>query len=151
MKPSSALLVAVAAVVLASCGTSTDSRPETRPLGDSVLPESELAAARKNPDFEKHVRPILEERCLHCHNGRELPDKFDLTTRETAFRDPRIIVPGDASSSLLIIALTTGNHALTMPAVGTAPPPEEVAVLESWINAGAKWPEGAKLRSSEDG
>ena len=149
MKTASQFMLAGLAALLSACGTVTDPDSETRPVGQSVLSPAELAQARREPDFRKHVAPILTERCLHCHDGKEMPGKLDLSTRRGAFRDQRIIVPGQPTSSMLIVALTTGNHALSMPAVGTAPPPEEVAVLERWIELGAKWPEGAVLRARE--
>jgi hypothetical protein len=129
----------------ASSCQSTSSVPETRPVGESVLTAAQLREAETALSFSRHVQPILEERCLHCHDGKEMPGKFSFATREEAFQGGRI-VPGDAEGSLVIVSLTTGNHAMSMPAVGTAPAPEEVEVLKRWIDAGADWPAGVRLR-----
>ena len=118
--------------------------PETRPVGPSVLSAAELRASRRSVDFERHVRPILEGRCLGCHNDEERSGDFSLATRFEATKDSRV-VPGKADESLMIIFLTTGNPSLTMPAVGSAPPDEEIRILRRWINEGAKWPQGVRL------
>ena len=97
-------------------------------MGEPILSAAELEEAKVSVNFTRHVKPILEERCLHCHNKKEMPGKFSLETRKEAMADGRRIVPGAAGKSGLIISLTTGNHALTMPAVGTAPPKEEIEV-----------------------
>ena len=141
MKRAIASVSVASLFVLPSCTVSEDGSPETRPVGEPVLSVTELAQAGEKPDFKRHVWPILEERCVYCHDGKEMPGKLNLSTRAGAFRDPRIIVPGNADGSALIVALTTGNHALSMPAVGKAPPPEEIAVLRKWIDLGAEWPE----------
>ena len=139
------LMVALCGL-LGACESMKESQAETRPVGEPVLSEAQLREARTALSFPEHVKPILEERCLHCHNKKEMPGKFSLETRAEAFADGRRIVPGNASGSTMIVALTTGNHALTMPAVGTAPPQEEVEVLKRWIDAGAEWPTGETLR-----
>ena len=140
-----ALLLLGGGLLLTGC-QSLDRGPETREVGESVLDAAETRTAlRGTVDFERHVRPILEVRCLHCHDGKEMPGKYNLSTRFEAFKDGRI-VPGNAAQSLVIITLTTGNHALSMPAVGAAPAREDVEVLRRWIHQGASWPEGATLR-----
>lgn len=108
--------------------------PETSPVGESLLSPGELKTAESAVVFSDHVKPILEGHCLYCHDGKEMPGKFSFATRDAAFQGKQI-VPGNADASSMIIALTTGNHALS-----TAPSPEEVEVLKCWINQGADWP-----------
>lgn len=133
--------------ILVSCQTTGD-KPETRPVGEPLVSKSELKRSQEDLRFVDHVKPILEGRCLYCHDGKEMPGKFSLATKEEAFAGGRI-VPGEAEKSLLYVALTSGNHATAMPAVGMAPPPEEIDVLRRWINAGAVWPEGMTLKASD--
>jgi hypothetical protein len=118
-------------------------------VGEPILTAAEFKQAGVAVRFADHVRPILEVRCLHCHNRAQMPGKFSLETRAEAMQDGRRIIPGKADQSLLIIALNTGNHAMSMPAVGTAPPPEEIEVLKRWINGGAQWPASMKLHPRE--
>jgi len=143
------VLLAIGCAIVAACRTTGDGEAESRPVGKPVLSKAELQQARVAVNFRNHVRPILEERCLHCHNKRAMPGKFSLETAAEAMKDGRRIVPGKAGQSMLIVVLTTGNHAKTMPAVGTAPPSEEVEVLKRWIDAGAEWPREITLRPTE--
>ncbi len=140
-----------AAIVCAVPGcTSIDEGPETRPAGEPVLSAAQLREAQGGVDFERHVRPILEARCLACHDGKEMPGQYSLATREEAFRagpkGPRI-VPGHANQSLLYVSISTGNHALSMPVVGIRVAAEDIQVLRRWIDGGAAWPEGRQLRA----
>lgn len=137
-------ILALVAGVVVGCA-SVDEGAETRPEGDPVLSPAELREAGQEVNFERHVKPILESHCLYCHDGRELPGKFDLTSREKAMAagpsGPRI-VPGSAKASLMISFISSGNHSKSMPAVGTRVSPEDVEVLRRWIDAGATWPKG---------
>ena len=137
-----------AAISLALCSCQVDEGPETRPVGEPVLSAAQLREAKTAVSFTAHVQPILEERCLYCHDGKEMPGKYNLTTRTDAMEGGRI-VPGNAGQSRLILVLTTGNHAASMPAVGSAPPREEIEVLERWIDAGAEWPAGVALKAAQ--
>lgn len=143
------VLVGIAAVIsLVGCETVPDEGAETRPVGEPILSKEQLRRAAVKVSFTEHVRPILEDRCLHCHSRKAMPGKFSLESRAEAMKGGRI-VPGNSRASFLITVLTTGNHAMTMPAVGTAPPPEEIEVLKRWINAGAAWPSGVSLSPRE--
>ena len=131
-------------VMVAGCA-GVDKESETRPMGRPVLSEAEMREARAEVRFDRHVKPILEKRCLDCHRGQDPSAGFSLENRQSAMqpgpRGPRI-VPGDPDRSLLITVVSTGNHGLSMPAVGMQVPDEDVEVLRLWIQEGAKWPPG---------
>ena len=56
-----------------------------------------------------------------------------------------VIVPGKAAESKLILRVNgTGGNAL-MPAAGPRLTPEQIKILQSWIDTGAQWPAGACL------
>jgi len=87
------------------------------------------------PDFEKEVAPILEAKCLFCHDAERKKGKFDLSTRGTAFSHAAV---GD------LIDLVSGPD----PEMPKDEPPlseAEVKTLTDWISAGAPWPETRKL------
>ena len=140
-------------VLVAGCA-GVDEESETRPMGQPVLSATELQEARTEVNFDRHVKPILERRCLACHSGKDLSAGFSLENRKRAMqagpRGPRI-VPGDPDRSLLITVVSSGNHGLSMPAVGMQVPEEDVEVLRLWIQQGAKWPDGpaGNLRAAE--
>lgn len=82
------------------------------------------------PDFEKEVAPILEAKCLFCHDAESKKGKFDLSTRETAFSHASV---GD------LIALVSGPDP-EMPKKETPLTAAQVKTLTDWIAAGALWP-----------
>ena len=98
--------------------------------------------------FGKDIKPVLREKCAHCHNQETLPDKVSFESRELAFVKNKegqpIIVPGKPDESLIVVALETPRiHEKAMPLVGPRPNIDEIALIRRWIAAGAEWPEGA--------
>jgi len=96
--------------------------------------------------FDSHVRPILEENCLRCHNGTT-PGQLNLSNRATAFMPDAsgrsYIAPGKPDESLLIEAVTRdGLHQRLMPRLPVSLTDMEIGTLREWIEAGAPWPVG---------
>ena len=103
-----------------------------------VSPES--AAATEF--FEAKVRPVLAERCTSCHSGSKAAAGLDFSSRAPFLRTGphgAAIVPGDPDRSRLIQAIRQSG-ALKMPPDGRLPE-AQVRDLESWVRAGAPWPE----------
>jgi len=97
-------------------------------------------------EFNRHVRPILSDRCFTCHgpdaNKREADLRLD---KEAAAKDElrSVIVPGEADSSELILRVTHDDPDLRMPpgSTGKALSDDEIAILRNWIEQGATWQE----------
>lgn len=149
-----ALFSALAAAVLVSCQTAPFSEPETRPLGENSLSRGEMRRALAGPvDFTRHVRPILEAKCVACHSEGGLPGRMDLGSRERAVRSGALgvfIVPGKPEQSLFVSQIGSAPaHLKAMPPVGQQVTDDEIRVLRRWIAEGARWPHGAEgeLRS----
>ncbi len=114
------------------------------------MPSSGWAEA---PDFETEVRPILEGACIRCHGSGK--DKGQLRLHEHAAamaggESGAAIVPGDPDASELLYRVSLpaeDNDA--MPQETDPLAPDEVAILRRWIEAGARWPEGARLTPTE--
>ena len=103
----------------------------------------------RSVDFNRDVRPILSDKCFHCHGpdeqGRKA--KLRLDTREGALRErdgERVIQPGRSATSELLLRITSTHEDEVMP------PPEaklgrlsagEVDILRRWIDAGAPYQE----------
>ncbi len=101
--------------------------------------------------FVKDIKPILQERCAHCHNRKTLKDKVSFETAKRAFvknaAGQSYIVPGKPDESLVVIALESPDtHANAMPMVGPKPTKEDVAMIRRWIAEGADWPKGKEGR-----
>ncbi len=125
---------------LTACHTPTNSHSETAPADWNVLSVSALKSSHGKIDFVTHVKPVLEAKCVACHNRETLPF-FSMENRALAFASPSRIVPGHPEKSTLIIN-GTQNHAKTMPPVGERLTPDEKRILTEWVRQGALWPDG---------
>jgi uncharacterized small protein (DUF1192 family) len=94
--------------------------------------------------FEKHVRPLLEERCLDCHGSESDPMGGNLRVdyRQGLLDGGDLgpaIVPGKPEQSLLMRAVSYTDAALQMPPDGKLSS-QDRAVLQEWIRRGAPDP-----------
>jgi hypothetical protein len=101
-----------------------------------------LAVAGRAPagepiTFEQHVRPVLKTYCLDCHGaGEKMPGGLDLRLKRFAVAGGKhgpAVVPKEPGQSLLIERMKAGE----MPPGEKKVPPEQIAVIEKWIAAGA--------------
>ena len=99
-------------------------------------------------EFNRHVRPILSDRCFTCHGPdpgtREAELRLDLREVATALREGyerRAIEPGDPGDSELMRRVHSTDPDVRMPPPGTRKPlsHQEIALLEKWIADGAEW------------
>lgn len=89
--------------------------------------------------FDERVAPILQKRCVGCHNDELKNGNISFFDRESL---RHVIVPGKPDASLLIVVLRHEGQ-IQMPP-GPKLPPKEIATLREWIKRGAIW--GTKLR-----
>jgi mono/diheme cytochrome c family protein len=97
--------------------------------------------------FRDTIKPVLREKCAHCHNRKALPDKVSFESKKLAFTRTKagqpIIVPGKPDESLMVLALESPVfHEKAMPLVGPRPNVDEIALIRRWIAEGAEWPDG---------
>ena len=145
---SSRLLLSAVALTIAGCTTAPKDDAETSPVGPSVLSAAAVQQAQSGPvDFNAHVRPMLEQHCVGCHDGKQMtPGFMNLTDRDSTLRPgpygPRI-VPGQPDKSVIIKNLSmTHAPVRAMPPVGNRLTKDEQAILRKWIAEGAHWPAG---------
>lgn len=99
------------------------------------------------------VKPILEERCLPCHQGDYLGSPLpDFRSREDlldAKRPVPLVLPGKPEESRLlqVIYLEEETDA-SMPPLGHGLDLEQKNAIGEWIRQGAIWPEGEVLQSA---
>lgn len=126
-------------IVLASCGG-----PE---LSESV----QLAYDKlpKEIDFNKHVKPILSDKCYICHG----PDKakiaagLQLHTPEAAYKESEnspgkyTIVRGNTGKSLLVERILSDDPEIVMPEPSShlSLTDYEKAMLVRWVEEGAEY------------
>jgi mono/diheme cytochrome c family protein len=104
------------------------------------------AGGNKPVSFVTEIKPLLEARCVNCHQAGALFGELNLENRELAFK-PRakgpVITPGDPDKSTLYLVLTLPEGDRTaMPPTGHRISPEETALIKRWIQQGATWPTG---------
>ena len=108
---------------------------------------SSLDAGESSPSFEKEVLPILSEHCFDCHGPDENQRKsgLRLDTLEAAVAVAKsglsAIVPGRPRESELLARIKSEDPDDVMPPRKHGEPLDEsqIAVLEAWIAAGAKY------------
>lgn len=97
--------------------------------------------------YTQRVQPIFEQHCYRCHGGTHHRGHLSLATRAGLLRggmDGAVVVPGDASNSLLVHLIRHEGPAddpMPMP-----PPPHQklsdadIATITQWIDAGMAMP-----------
>ncbi|MFO0879271.1 MAG: DUF1553 domain-containing protein [Gemmataceae bacterium] len=104
--------------------------------------------ARAADLFRDRVAPLLEQRCLSCHDSAKKRGGLDLSTASglRAGSDAGPVVLPRQSSKSLLVQVVTGDRP-RMPRSGPKLTEAEVGALRQWIEAGAAWPAGVTLRA----
>lgn len=103
------------------------------------------AAEVASPDYRRDVEPIFNKYCNACHNSVNPEGKLSLDSFEELLRGGKggvAVVPGRIEQSRLLLVLTGAAEPKMPPEGNEAPTDAEVAVIKSWIAAGAKGPTG---------
>ncbi len=115
------------------------------------------SAAEKIQDFdhfEKHVRPLLAEKCYACHGSDTAAmGELRLDSREAVLRGGSrgaAVVPGDPSASILLKAVSYSSLDLRMPPSGKLSD-QEIEHLEAWVRMGAPDPRSEDVASVTPG
>ena len=97
--------------------------------------------------YTQRVQPIFESHCYRCHGGMNHRGHLSIATRAGLLRggmDGAVVVPGDASHSLLVHLINhQGPEDDPMP---MPPPPHQklsdadIATITQWIQAGMAMP-----------
>jgi uncharacterized protein DUF1549/uncharacterized protein DUF1553/cytochrome c len=90
-------------------------------------------------DFTHDVHPIFAARCFACHGGDKRSGGLSLQNYNDALKGGRngpAFLPGHSADSLLIRRVTATSA--RMPAAGPPLTTEEIAILKTWIDTGAR-------------
>lgn len=95
-------------------------------------------------DFVRDVQPLFRAHCTGCHGAKQQKNGFRLDRRRDALRGGTFnqIGPGNAEASSLYLRLVGDRFGPQMPPDGPLSP-EQIAVIKTWIDQGAVWPDGA--------
>ena len=106
----------------------------------------ETDVAEESVQYNRDVRPILSDKCFHCHGpdaaARQADLRLDRREEALAERNGRqVIVPGEPSNSELIrrILSTNDDERMPPPDSGVSLSPEEIGILRRWIQNDAEY------------
>ncbi len=122
-------------------------------IGSPAIASEGEASASRPVDYAKDVRPIFEQRCYACHGPKKQESDLRLDARAPALRggfNGPVIVNGDSSKSELISRIVTDDLDERMPPQGERLSAEQVALLRTWIDQGAAWPEDGSAAAAAD-
>ncbi len=98
--------------------------------------------------FEKHIRPMLLEKCIECHGPSKQENNVRLDRRSDVLNgksgEVAFIVPGNPDASRLWQVIQHHETDVAMPPSGKLPP-EQIEFVRQWIISGAVWPETMDL------
>lgn len=120
-------------------------------FGIGLLGFGERASSADEPtvNYQQQIRPIIVDHCLACHgvDAETREGNLRLDRREDALQggesEKPAILPGKPEESELIRRITSANADEVMPPASHGAPltPQQIALLKSWIQAGAHYEE----------
>jgi mono/diheme cytochrome c family protein len=92
-----------------------------------------------------HIQPLWDRDCVVCHGaeapsgGLSLVDGFASLVGQPSVESPGAVLvePGDVAASYLFTKFEDGGSGRVMPPSGVSFSTEELALIESWVAAGA--------------
>src|SRR5262245_6534842 len=103
------------------------------------------AAAADPVDYLRDIKPIFTKHCISCHGAQKQRGGLRLDTAKSALEGGNsgaIILAGKSSQSILIKAVNGGEGDIKAMPPKESPrlAAEQIALLKSWIDQGAKVP-----------
>ena len=141
------------AITANSCIKKTATKAVSTSLGSQAAETPASFTLPETISFNEHIQPILSEACYHCHgpdSGTREPKKdqpLRLDRAEYAFQKREsgtiTIKPGDPAASEIIKLIKEKDPDLVMPKPDShkTVSPQQLALLEKWIEQGAKYEE----------
>jgi mono/diheme cytochrome c family protein len=121
-------------------------------IGSVILVVAALSAsAAPGPDLAAQVHALLMDRCVSCHgpekqkNGLRLDSRAGLSAGGDS--GPAMVL-SNGTASLIYSNVAGLNPDSIMPPKGERLTSNEVALIKSWIDAGAPWPQTGSVAGS---
>lgn len=119
---------------------------------DAAIQTQEPGLSANAKLFKEKVRPILSERCGHCHNDARKYSGLTLETRSGFYSGGwhgPVVVAGKPEESRLYRRVARLEKAY-MPFGAAEPlPAAELALIKEWIEGGAEWPKDPQEEDAE--
>ena len=130
--------------------TQIPSQPKTQVTDqENGLKQKSDFTAMQEQHFTLKVLPLLKSKCLGCHGAAEddIKGEFDVRTRAGLLSGgesgERGVIPGDLDGSTLIQAVRWDGLEMP-PKENDRLTAEQLSVVESWVAAGAPWPDSKR-------
>ncbi|HWB98770.1 MAG TPA: PSD1 and planctomycete cytochrome C domain-containing protein [Bryobacteraceae bacterium] len=94
--------------------------------------------AAEKVDFAKDIQPIFEKSCYGCHGPKQ-----QMASLRLDLPAAKVVQPAKPEESVLYQRITGAGDQARMPMGGKPLPPEQIALIKTWIEQGAQWPENA--------
>ena len=131
--------------VPAPAAGSADGNPIDRFIVERIAAVRAQAARAGGFDFYGQVWPILESKCLECHQGAKAKGGLHLDSLAGALKggksDGAALTPGDPRKSPMLARVCSTQEDEKMPPKGPGLSVAEQDLVRRWIQAGAPWPE----------
>jgi hypothetical protein len=107
--------------------------------------QAQTAAVNPPPpvDFIRDIQPILQNTCYECHGAKKTKAHLRLDSRDGIMKGGEtgaIVVPGNGERSVIVRRLLGLDGEDRMPKDGDPLPGAQIALIRSWIDQGAVWP-----------
>jgi hypothetical protein len=112
------------------------------------------AFATEPVDYLRDVKPLLAKNCYGCHGAKLQKSGLRLDTAVAIIKGGKnglVIVPGKSRESRLIEAVEGNSGGERMPLKKTPLTSAQIAILKSWIDAGARGPAAEKPDDGKSG
>ncbi len=109
-----------------------------------VVPDKKDVPVFAAADFAAKIQPLLTNRCVSCHGPETQEGGLRLDTRRRALLggDNGVAIQhGSSETSELAIRIASNDEKLRMPLGDEPLSPDEIKLLNDWIDAGAVWPD----------
>jgi WD40 repeat protein/mono/diheme cytochrome c family protein len=136
-------LVTVLALSAQTFGRADDPKPKDA----ASVPDAKAGAAKTGTvSFIKDVAPILVQNCIACHNSKKSESKYTMTTFALLAKGGQqgegiTLEAGDPDASRFVELLRPDGEP-RMPFKQDPLPPEKIALIERWVEQGAKYDGG---------
>jgi hypothetical protein len=115
----------------------------TATLTISVAAQNSSQPAQTAVDFTRDIQPILQASCYECHGSKKTKAHLRLDSAAGIVKGGEtgpIIVPGKSEQSLMVRRILGLDGDDRMPKDEDPLSTEQIALIRSWIDQGAKWP-----------
>ncbi|MBS1810707.1 MAG: PSD1 domain-containing protein [Acidobacteria bacterium] len=100
--------------------------------------------AQDRVDFVRDIQPIFQAHCAQCHGAEKQSSQLSVLNKTSI---ARVLVPGNSKNSRLVHRLLGLNGEARMPKGGEALKPEQIAMIQRWIDEGADFPVSASVEA----